>query len=201
MNIVNRNDGDKEVVEFAAAFLLKGRVIVYPTETVYGLGCDSTNKKAINRIYEMKGREFDKGLLVLVDSMKMARQYVSFNKAALKLAKEFWPGALTLILPTTPEGKKVFKSETLGVRISSCSLATALVKKIARPLISTSANLTGQLAARSGQEVMSLFEPLADQPDLVLDAGALRKSKGSTIIDCSGNTPVILRSGDLKIRL
>lgn len=201
MNIVNRNDGDKEVVEFAAAFLLEGRVVVYPTETVYGLGCDATNKRAIKRIYSMKGREFEKGFLVLVDSLKMAKQLVVFNKAATQFAKEFWPGALTLILPTTPEGKKLFKSKTLGVRISSNTLATAIVKKIGRPLISTSANLTGRPAAQSGRQVMDIFESANDQPDLVLDSGKLGKSKGSTMVDCSSDKPVVLRQGDLKIKI
>lgn len=179
--------------------LRDGKVIAYPTETVYGLGCDATNKKAVKKIYAIKGKSEQKQLLVLVASSAMAKKYVTFNKPAQRLATTYWPGALTLVLPTTPLGKKLFGTLTLGVRISSNPIAQAIVKSLGEPLVSTSANLTGQAASRSGQEAMESFAKCDSEPDLILDAGKLKKSKGSTIVDCTGVDFKIIRKGDLKI--
>lgn len=214
VNIVNKQDGDKEVIDFVVRALREGKVIAYPTETVYGLGCDATNKRAVNKIYSIKGKSEQKQLLVLVASLAMAKKYVEFNKMAAKLAKEYWPhsakasrgmphakGALTLVLPTTPLGKKTFGAPTLGVRISSNVIAQSIVKTLGEPLISTSANFTGEVAAKSGQEVIDSFTKNNLEPDLILDAGKLKKSKGSTIVDCTGAEIRILRQGDLKITI
>jgi L-threonylcarbamoyladenylate synthase len=199
MNIVNKQDGDKEVIDFVVRALGDGKVIVYPTETVYGLGCDATNKKAVKKIYAIKGKSEQKQLLVLVANLAMAKKYALFDKTALAFAKKYWPGALTLVLRTSPEGKKLFGTPTLGVRISSNPIAQALVKSLGKPLVSTSANLTGQPASRSGQEAMEAFAECDSEPDLILDAGKLKKSKGSTIVDCTGADLKIIRKGDLKI--
>lgn len=236
MNIVNKQDGDKEVIDFVVRALHEGKVIAYPTETVYGLGCDATNKRAIKKIYALKGKSESKLLLVLVANMAMAKKYVVFNKMASMLAKEYWPhsakasrgvpqskkspaspaiaslvaeasaketataGALTLILPTTLSGKKIFGSSTLGLRVSSNPIACAIVKSLGVPLISTSANLTNQEPARSGREVIDIFAQASTEPDLILDAGKLKKSKGSTIADCTGSDMKIIRQGDIKIK-
>lgn len=200
MNIVNKKDGDKEVIEFVVRALREGKIIAYPTETVYGLGCDATNKRAIKNIYKLKGIDSNKQFLVLVSSLAMAKKYVVFNKAANKLAKKYWPGALTIILPTTSLGKKLFGS-TLGVRVSSNPMAQAITKSIGTPLVSTSANMTGNKAAQSGAEVMEIFAEARFEPDLILDAGKLKKSKGSTIVDCTTEEKKIIRQGDVKIEL
>lgn len=200
VNIVNKQDGDKEVIDFVVRALREGKVIAYPTETVYGLGCDATNKRAIKKIYALKGKSESKLLLVLVANMAMAKKYVVFSKAAAVIAKENWPGALTLILPTTLSGKKIFGSSTLGLRVSSNPIACAIVKSLGVPLISTSANLTNQEPARSGREVIDIFAQASTEPDLILDAGKLKKSKGSTIVDCTGSDMKIIRQGDVKIK-
>ena len=209
MNIINKKDGNKEVVEFVANYLLSGKIIAYPTETVYGLGCDATNIRATKKINKLKGSEEKKQLLILVSDMKMANEFAVFNQAGLSLTKKYWPsvknktleskGALTLILPTTEIGKKIFKTKTIGLRISSNELAMSLVKKLGRPLVSTSANLIGGVPAQSGQQVMDSFADHDLQPDLILDAGKLNKSKGSTIVDCTTENFKIIRQGDLKI--
>lgn len=199
MNIVNKQDGDKEVIDFVVRALRDGKVIAYPTETVYGLGCDATNKKAVKKIYAIKGKSEQKQLLVLVASLAMAKEYALFNKTALAFAKKFWPGALTLVLRTSPEGKKIFGTPTIGVRISSHPIAQSIVKSLGVPLISTSANATGQPAAQSGQAAIEAFAKSDSEPDLILDAGKLKKSKGSTIVDCTGEDIKIIRKGDLKI--
>lgn len=219
MNIINKEDGNDDIIDFAVDYLVRGKVIAYPTETVYGLGCDATNLRAVKRINKMKGSDESKQLLILVDSMKMAKEYAVLNKAALDLARRYWPnsasnsakasldkkasqglpGPLTLILPTTPFGKKLLKNSTVALRYSSSEIATALVKKLKRPIVSTSANLSTDKPARTGLEVANKFITTEDEPDIILDAGKLPASKGSTIVDCTGDKVIVVRRGDLKL--
>lgn len=199
MNIINKEDGNDDIIDFAVDYLLRGKVIAYPTETVYGLGCDATNLRAVKRINKMKGNEDNKQSLVLVDSLKMAKEYAVFNKSSLELVKKNWPGPLTLILPTTVLGKKVLKNSTVALRYSSSEIATALVKKLKKPLVSTSANLSSDKPARTGLEAASKFIFTEDEPDIILDAGKLAASKGSTIVDCTGEKLVVVRRGDVKL--
>lgn len=201
MNIVNKQDGDKEIIDFAVDYLRQGKIIVYPTETVYGIGCEATNQRAVKRILKLKGSSGAKQLLVLVANLKMAKEYANFNSQAMRLAKSYWPGPLTLILTTTELGYQIFKTKTIGLRISSHELATALVKKSGKPLISTSANLAGEEPAQSGLEAAAIFSKTKDEPDMFLDAGKLRKSKGSTIVDCTQKDLKVLRQGDIKLKI
>jgi len=184
-----------------ADYLERGKIIAYPTETVYGLGCDALNKRAITRLNKMKGRDAGKQLIILVDSMTMAKKYVKFTSEIANIAKTYWPGPLSFILPTTELGRQVFKTNTLAVRISSNEIATAIVKKIKRPLVSTSANLSGSQPARSGLEAAAIFIGEQDEPDLILDAGKLKISKGSTILDCTLAEISIVRQGDVKFKI
>lgn len=173
--------------------------IVYPTETFYGLGCDATSRKAIKKIYQIKGREGGKALPFLVDSLKMAGLYLRFSPLAFKLAKRYWPGPLSLVLPATSTGKKMLGRPDGGTRISGNKFATGLVKNLGKPVISTSANPAGRRPAASAQDVIKYFKRRKSRPDLIIDAGRLPKSKGSTFIDLTGKNPKILREGDIKI--
>lgn len=194
-----KNTDDKTAIKRAAEYLRQGKIIAYPTETVYGLGCDVKDRKAVNKIYKIKGKSEKKALLFLVSGIKMAKEYVVFDKQALKLAKEYWPGALSLILPLTEKGKKIFKRTDGGVRISGNKIATAIVRKLKNPIISTSANLSNQPSALSAKEVEEYFKDKKNKPDLILDAGKLKKSKGSTIVSLINKELRIVRDGDVKI--
>lgn len=193
---INPRKPERKVLEKAVNILKKGGVIVYPTETCYGLGADAENKSAVKRIFKIKKRKFEKSFLVLVSSLAMAKKYVIFNKLALKIAKKFWPGPLTLVLEV--KDKKKFKSKTLGLRISSSKICQALVKKSNKPLISTSANLSGQPPIYSISEFLKQFKNKKYQPDLILDAGRLPKVSPSTIIDLTKDYPKILREGPIE---
>ena len=130
MKIVKSN---KQGIKKAISILKQGGVIVYPTETAYGLGADFLNAKAVNKIYQIKGRNYAKPLSVIVSSIRMAREYVKFDQESLQLAKKYWPGALTLVLPVASYALRVLNKKqsslgfiskiedqrTVGLRISS----------------------------------------------------------------------------------
>jgi len=189
----------QEVINQSIAKLIAGGTVVYPTETFYGLGCAAGNVKAVRKIYLIKGRGKSKSLPFLLADMRMANKYLKFNPTAIKLAKNYWPGPLSLVLPTTAFGRKLLGGADAGVRISSNKFAAGLVKALGRPLVSTSANPSGQAAPLSATAVIRYFRHRRYKPDLIIDAGRLPKSKGSTFVDLTGKAPEILRQGDIKI--
>jgi len=190
----------QEVIDQAVAMLTAGKTVVYPTETIYGLGCAAGNIKAVRKIYQIKGRAKNKALPFLLADMRMANKYLKFNPTAIKLAKKYWPGPLSLVLPTTALGRRLFGGADAGVRISSNKFATKLVRALGQPLISTSANLSSKPSASSAKQVIKYFKNRRYKPDLIIDAGRLPKSKGSTFVRISGSEIEIIRLGDIVIR-
>lgn len=189
------------VIKQAVAMLAAGKILVYPTETFYGLGCAASDGKAIRKIYRIKGREKNKALPFLLADMKMAGKYLKFKPDARKLAKKHWPGPLSLVLPATAAGKKLFGIKEAGVRVSSNKFATSLVKALGQPLVSTSANLSGRPAAATAVQAIGYFNCRRYKPDLVIDAGRLKKSKGSTFVSLIGKQPKVLREGDINLKI
>ncbi len=189
-----------EVIASVLKYLRQGKTVVYPTETFYGLGCDLENGRAVGKIYLIKGRERTKHLPFIAASRAMAEKYVKFNVGAKRLAKKHWPGPLSLVLPATKPGRRILGQASGGVRISSNDFASALVKRLGRPLVSTSANLADLPAAQSARDVLKYFHGRKHAPDLIVDVGRLKKSKGSTFIDLTGKEPKVLRQGDTKIK-
>ncbi|MCX6779770.1 MAG: L-threonylcarbamoyladenylate synthase, partial [Candidatus Magasanikbacteria bacterium] len=127
--------------------ILNGKVIVFPTETSYGLGCDATNQAAVDRIFKIKGRSDDKPLLVTVNSIEMAKKYLLWNYNLNSLAHAYWPGPLTVVgeyaVGQLAKGV-VGKDGSVAIRVSDYPLIKSITEKIQRPLVATSANLAGQ---------------------------------------------------------
>jgi len=167
MEILKKNE-----IKKAVAILKSSGIIVYPTETSYGIGCDYTNKRAIKRIYKIKGRPKGKPFITLVDSVKMAKRYGIINKIAIKLIKKFMPGPLTLIVKGKKSGEFTF-------RISSNKIANELVKGLKKPIVSTSANIHGKKPIYNSKEAIKQFN---NKVDAVIDAGTLKMCKPSTIV-------------------
>lgn len=194
------------VVAAAAEALRAGQVIVYPTETFYGLGCDATNKLAVASIFKIKGRDDKKALPVIVSSLAMLKKYFLLNLPAQNLIKKYQPGPLSLVLNFSEYGKKAFgksinkKSFDGGARISSHKVAAVITKKLGRPLVSTSANPSGRPAASDAQAVINYFKNKKFQPDIIIDAGKLPPSKGSTFVDVRDGGIKVLRQGDVIIK-
>ena len=194
-----------EIIAVAVKILKRGGVIVFPTETAYGIGADFFNPQAVKRVYKIKNRLYNKPLPILVSSFKMAKDIVSFNKVSALLAKKYWPGPLTLVLQVTRKQDtnnyqlSTTNYQTLGLRISSNKLATLIVRKLGRPITATSANRAGQKTCYTADEVIKQFINKKNQPDLVIDAGRLPQRKTSTVVKIVDNKIDILRKGSVKL--
>lgn len=187
----------KAAVYEAVQIIKEGGLVVYPTDTVYGLGCDPFNISAVKRVMKTKGR-WRKPLPVLGASLKNVEQIVWMTKDAYKLAKKFWPGALTLVLkkkPILPEAVTC-GSNTVGVRIPNNAVALQLIQLSGGLLIGTSANITGKPSPRTAEEVS---EQIGENVDLILDTGASQLGKDSTVLNLSSNKPRILRLGPIGV--
>jgi len=179
-----------------------GGLLAYPTETVYGFGGACT-AESVSRIRALKRREEDKPILVVVRGLDEVAA-LRWTEEARELARIFWPGALTLVLDD-PAG--IFPPGVrnpvggVAVRISPHPLVGVLLEGLGAPLTSTSANVPGQPPARSGAEAAKAAEALgAGQEMLVLDAGTLPTSGPSTIVDCTGARPVVVREGSVPLQ-
>ena len=186
---------DKPGIVQAADLIRSGGVVVYPTETVYGLGADPFNPSTFARIYELKGREAEKGLILLIRGMQDLDALVAdIPQAAEILIEEFWPGPLTLVFPAAPglPGHLPAPSSTIALRMSDAPVARALLHHVAGPITSTSANLSGKPPARSARQAADV---IGHRVDVILDGGESPDPRPSTLIDVTGGSPKILRPG------
>ena len=192
----------------AAEKLARGALVAFPTETVYGLGADATNSQAVARIYEVKGRPSDHPLIVHVADLKYLEQWISdIPEYAIVLAREFWPGPMTLILQRSELAKDFITGgqDTVGIRIPDNSLALSLLEAFHKlggaGIAAPSANRFGQVSPTTSAAVKEeLGDYLADT-DLVIDGGASEVGLESTIIDCIGSLPRILRPSAITIEM
>lgn len=184
-------------IEIAVNFLREGRLIIYPTETCYGLGGDALSESVVKKVFEAKGREFNKPIHVLVSDFKMAKEIAYFNRLADELTKRFWPGPLTIVLPVKPTVPRILTAglNKIGLRVSSNQLATEIVKSFGKPITATSANLSGYPEPYTVTEALKY---LTGRADLALDYGKLPKVKPSTIVDLSEEEIKILREGPIS---
>ena len=189
---------DARAIEQAAAILRDGGLVAFPTETVYGLGADATNGKAVAAIFAAKGRPSFNPLIVHVKDRAAAEAPVEFNPLARRLADAFWPGALTLVLPRRadcPLSLLVSAGlDTVALRVPSHPVAMQLVAAAGKPVAAPSANASGNVSPTSAVHVA---EELGEKVDFILDGGATRFGIESTVIGFEGDKPVLLRPGAL----
>ncbi len=189
---------DDHTVNRAVEILRRGGLVVYPTETLYGIGADATNPAALARIAGVKARTTPKPILVIVDSVAMMSPFVREIPAVAKLMIErLWPGPLTLVFKAT-ERVPVQLSQgtgTIGIRISPSQLCLKLLSRLGVPLTSTSANISGAEPSRTLSGVQNDLAGI----DLFLDAGQLPESQPSTVVDVSGDIPRVVRQGAISI--
>ncbi len=203
MVIKQLNKYYQKMVARAVKCLEASGLVVYPTETCYGLGADATNPKAIERLLQYKRRREGKPFSILVDSFKMANKYADINHDAKNLFNKFLPGPLTIVVQGKNNLAKGVQSEigTIGIRQSSHPIAQALVKAYGKPITATSANASNQKKPYSTQDVLGpLSEKQKKLLDFIIDAGLLPKRQPSTVVDTTYSTGMVLRQGDLKIK-
>jgi L-threonylcarbamoyladenylate synthase len=186
-------------IEQAAELLRAGRLVAFPTETVYGLGANALDSQAVQRIFEAKGRPFTSPLIVHVDSIGMARELaLEWPSAAEALAQHFWPGPLTIIVPRKPCIPDIVTAGLpgVGLRVPAHPIAMALLHAAKIPLAAPSANRFTQLSPTTAEHVRA---GLGNSVDLVLDGGPCTVGIESTVISLTGSLPRILRPGVITL--
>jgi L-threonylcarbamoyladenylate synthase len=201
MQIIKLNSSNRpQVLALAHEVIDRGGTLVYPTETSYALGGDFFSDKAYKKILSIKSRPKEKNFPVIVGTKHQAHVLVKFSPTADRLAQEFRPGPLTLVLPLQfMSVNSLFDSDSLALRLSSNVLATDLARIVARPLISTSANVAGQPSAYRISDLVDQFAGRAALPDLIIDAGPLPKQPASTIVKIVGPELEVIRAGSIII--
>ncbi|MFH1656184.1 MAG: L-threonylcarbamoyladenylate synthase [Candidatus Nealsonbacteria bacterium] len=193
--------GDKkEIIIESIRVIEGGGVVVFPTDTVYGLLVDAENKKAVEKVFEIKKRLKEKTLPVFVKDIKTVEDLCFIDEEQKLFLKKVWPGKVTMILKLKTKNnlvKEVIeKNKTIGLRIPKYKLLNELLKKINKPLTATSANISGKSNSNKIKKIIKQFSKQKIQPDLIVDVGNLKKSKPSTIIYLTRDKIEILRKGD-----
>ena len=195
-DLSNLRTADAAAIARAGEMLRAGRLVAFPTETVYGLGADATNDRAVASIFAAKGRPTFNPLIVHVPDLAAAEAIAEFTPLARKLAHAFWPGALTLVLPRKPAAKISFLAsaglDTIALRIPSGAVAQQLLKAAGVPIAAPSANRSGRVSPTRAEHVAADF---GDAIDLILDGGPTKLGLESTVIGFNCTTPVLLRPG------
>ena len=196
---VDPNHPDEATIARAADVIRRGGLVAFPTETVYGLGAHALDVRAVERIYDAKGRPSYNPIIVHVASAERARDVVrEWNDVADRLARAFWPGPMTLVLPKRPEVPDAVTAglPTVGVRVPAHPVAHALLEAAGVPIAAPSANKSMQLSPTMASHVVA---SLGDAVDVVLDGGPTWVGIESTVVDVTGDGPVVLRPGTITL--
>jgi L-threonylcarbamoyladenylate synthase len=200
MKIVNVND--KNVIEEAIAVLKNGGIVIYPTETCYGVGVDATNSDAVTNVLEYKKRPQGKPVSIGVVSESMANEFVELNNSAKNIYKNFLPGPVTVISKSKGNVDKRLESEkkSLGIRIPNYPLILKIIKEFGGPITTTSANSSGKKTPYSIQDIFeNISEKQKNLIGLIIDAGELPHNPPSTVIDTTTEELTTYRKGDIEI--
>ena len=186
-----------EEVEEAATMMRKGGLVAIPTETVYGLATNAEDAVAVRMIFDKKDRDYDKPVSMLVTDMKMVEKYAqNIPEVAYRLAEKYWPGPLTMVLPDKEALPPMINNDngTLGFRCPDHPLTLSIIEKAGVPLAAPSANPSGAEPPRTAQEVLNYFE---NKIEGIVDGGPCAVGVESTVLDLTGDEPVILREGGI----
>lgn len=187
---------DPQAIEQAVAAVRQGNLVVFPTDTVYGLAADPFDPQAVARLFTVKGRDANKAIAVLIGAAEQLDQVAeNLNEAGRRLVAHFWPGALTVVVPRHPDlPAELSAYPTVGVRMPDHAFALRLLCSTG-PLATTSANRSGAANAITAQEVQ---DQLGGEVDLILDGGPCPGGVPSTVVDCTGPDVRILRAGAIS---
>ncbi len=187
----------KKTLRKVAELILKGKVVAYPTETVYGLGVNALDEGCVRRLFEIKGRP-KKPISVVVSDLNMAKRIAEINETALKLMKRFLPGPLTIVVKKKDVIPSILTAgtEKVGLRMPDHKVPLKIVEYSGVPITSTSANPSGKKSPTRAEEVIRYF---GDRVDVVVDGGETKLKVESTVIDTTTYPPKILRLGAITV--
>ncbi len=196
---------EKDIIPKIKQALIRGGVLVLPTDTVYGLVCNAENKEAVEGIFKIKNRDESKPIGVFVKDIGMAKRIADIDEGRHGILEKYWPGRITFILSKYGKGSNSYSrfalvgaDNTIGIRIPDYALITDLFEEINFPLAQTSANISGRQASADINEVLKQFIGRLDKPDLIIDAGVLERHQASTVVDLTSDKPEILRQGGAR---
>jgi L-threonylcarbamoyladenylate synthase len=187
----------QQQIEEGAKILKRGGIIAFPTDTVYCLGASIFDEKAVRRVFEVKQRPFNMALPVIMTDVTQIKDVgVSLPEIATRLAQNFWPGALTLVIYKSKKVSDIVTANknTIAVRVPDHPIPIAIINRLGVPLVGTSANVHGKPSPVTAAEVRSQLD---DKVDLIIDGGRCPGGEASTIVDVTGEEPVILREGPI----
>lgn len=187
------------VIDEARKVLKMGGVVMHPTETCYGLAVDVGSEVALAKLYKLKGRDAGKPVSIMVADLEMAKKYGEFSEKAFGLAKKYWPGPLTLVVPRNKNLPENFNKgqEFVGIRCPDHEFSRELIRAFGSPLTTTSANLSGESPLYEAK--VEIFCDLASGIDLVVDAGEIPLNRPSTIVKVVGGRVEMIREGDIRL--
>lgn len=191
---------DSAILERAAKLILKGEVIVCPTDTGYAFSANALDVRAIAKVFQLKGRSFNNPIHVAVMNMEEADKYAYVNEAARYLARRFLPGALTIVLKKreTIPSLLVAGMNTIGIRVPKNEAILKLVEMTGKPLTTTSANISGKPGTYAVEEVVAQLGPDIDKVAMILDEGPIKVREVSTIVDLDASPPQLIRQGKIS---
>jgi len=184
-------------IEAAAESILKGHLVIFPTDTVYGVGADPFNTKALTRLYQVKKRPIEKGIpILLADLDDLVKVTCEIPPSAAVLITHHWPGPLTIIVPKHSDLPAIISpNDGIAVRIPDNELARIIIRKAGGAVATSSANLSGHSPACTGKQAMA---ELGGRVAVLLDGGTCSGGSASTIIDCRGDIPFVIREGPIS---
>lgn len=194
------NSIKSEIIKEAVNCLKNGGIVIYPTETCYGVGVDATNKVAVSKVLEYKERPEGKPISIAVSNKEMASKYVEINDRAINIYDNLLPGPITVISKSLGNVSKQIESEkgTLGIRIPDHEVPLSIVEKLERPITSTSANMSGKKTPYTVSDILdNLPESKKEMIDLIIDFGTLAKNPPSTVLDTTSLSFETIRGGDI----
>lgn len=203
MQVLNlKKESAIKIIRQAVSVLNKGGIIIYPTETCYGIGADTTNQQAVQKVLEFKGERKGKPILIAVANKKMAANYVQINETAENYYQNFLPGPVAVVSKSKGQVAPGIEAanKTIGIRIPNYPLILKIIKVFGKPITSTSANTTGKKPPYSSADITKYTsQKRLKLIDLFLDAGQLPVRPPSTVVDTTLNEPAILRQGEIVI--
>ncbi len=190
------------IIQKAMTVIQRNGSLVYPTDTVYGLGVNALQAHCLERLFKIKKRPETKPVPVMVRDIAMAKELAFVDKKTEKVLRAVWPGPVTVILKKREVVPDILTAgqRTIGLRIADCRLTQSLMANLDIPITATSANFSGQSPLNSSAEIIKIFTKAYPRPDLILEAGQLPVSQPSTVLDLTGQQPKILRVGPASKR-